>query len=133
MESYQDLSPNSGDTAVALLKQISQQIAAAANGSQANTFLPEEIFQPTSSTLRVNALWFMSLGLALSCALAATLVQQWARGYLKAIERRPAPHKKGEYDFSLVFRSSSQCHFFVSSYSRISVRGRRKLQNDGRG
>jgi Family of unknown function (DUF6535) len=32
--------------------------------------------------LRVNILWFLSLTLSVSCALAATLVQQWARKYL---------------------------------------------------
>lgn len=51
-------------------------------------------FQPSSSALRVNAFWFLSLCFGLACALTATLVQQWARTYLQAIERRPAPQKK---------------------------------------
>ena len=56
---------------------------------------PPNNFRPTNSTISVNILWFISLVLALTCALAATLAQQWARDYQQAIERRPAPHTKG--------------------------------------
>jgi hypothetical protein len=71
--------------------QINQQLR---NGSQANTPSILASFQPTPSALRVNAFWILSLCFALSCALAATLIQQWVRYYLQAIERRPTPHKK---------------------------------------
>ena len=39
-------------------------------------------FYPTPSANRVIILWFLSLTLRLICALAATLMQQWTRGYL---------------------------------------------------
>ena len=50
--------------------------------------------QPTASAIRVNALWILSLVLSLTCALAATLVQQWARQYLRHAQHRGAPHKR---------------------------------------
>lgn len=59
--------------------------------------VPPESFQPNGAAVRINTFWFLSLAFALTCALAATLVQQWARDYLQVIDRRPAPHKKGAY------------------------------------
>ena len=97
IDSYKNLSPDSGTTTVALLARISEQLAAASNGSHAAALVPTNSFQPTWAAIRVNILWFFSLALALTCALAATLVQQWARNYLQAINRRPAPHKKGVF------------------------------------
>jgi hypothetical protein len=51
-------------------------------------------FQPTSSTLRVNAYWFLSLALSMTCALIATLVQQWGRRFLQEVNRHPAAYKR---------------------------------------
>ncbi|TDL27687.1 hypothetical protein BD410DRAFT_713455, partial [Rickenella mellea] len=82
IESYKKLSPDSGDTTVALLMQISSQLVAISNGTNLNAAPPPSTniqFQPTSSMVAVNILWFLSLALALICALSATLVQQWAR------------------------------------------------------
>ncbi|TFY70768.1 hypothetical protein EVG20_g2224 [Dentipellis fragilis] len=87
VQSYQNLQENSADTSAALLKQavfllgqLSQQLSP--NGSQVNISLPEPIppFTVTSSSRRVNTLWFLSLILSLSAVLGATIVQQWA-GY----------------------------------------------------
>jgi hypothetical protein len=36
-------------------------------------------------------LWFASLGLSLSCALIATLVEQWTRDFIQGTEMRPSP------------------------------------------
>ena len=41
-----------------------------------------------------NALWFLSLVISLTSALLATLLQQWARRYIKATQSRHAPHKR---------------------------------------
>ena len=41
-------------------------------------------------------MWVLSLVLSLTCALAATLVQQWARRYLQLALRRGAPHKRAQ-------------------------------------
>lgn len=95
MESYKTLIPSTNDSGhtVLLLSQISQQLANLSNGTITD-IPPYRPFTPTDSALRVNAIWFLSLCFGLLCALAATLVQQWARHYTQAIERRPAPHKK---------------------------------------
>ncbi|KAJ6474760.1 hypothetical protein C8R45DRAFT_873877, partial [Mycena sanguinolenta] len=90
IESYTTLSPDSGDTTVLLLTQISLQLSGIANGS--SVVIPQPpTFVPPATSLVCNALWFISLGLSLSCALIATLVQQWAREFLHKSEMRSAP------------------------------------------
>ncbi|KAK7013666.1 hypothetical protein R3P38DRAFT_3362655 [Favolaschia claudopus] len=90
IESYQTLTSDSGDDIKALLTQISTQLSGIANGSTVD--LPAaESFSPPTSSLVCNLLWFISLGLSLSCALIATLVEQWARDFKYKTEMRSAP------------------------------------------
>ncbi|KAJ6615485.1 hypothetical protein B0H10DRAFT_63719 [Mycena sp. CBHHK59/15] len=84
IESYQTLLPNSGDSTAVFLAQISRQLNASIESSA-----PE--FTPTTSALLCNYLWFISLGLSLTCALTATLVEQWARDFLNKSDMRPSP------------------------------------------
>ncbi|KAI0266172.1 hypothetical protein BC834DRAFT_782276, partial [Gloeopeniophorella convolvens] len=51
-------------------------------------------FKPTASAIRVNIMWFLSLALSLTCALSATLMQQWSRQYMELSGHRGAPHKR---------------------------------------
>jgi hypothetical protein len=51
-------------------------------------------FSPPIYAVWVNALWFLSLVISLTCALLATLLQQWARRYLKITQSRYSPHKR---------------------------------------
>ncbi|KAJ7213588.1 hypothetical protein GGX14DRAFT_360925, partial [Mycena pura] len=90
-ESYKTLVPDSGDSTVQLLTQISQQLAAAANGSAVPPFAPKTHFAPPATSLVCNALWFISLGLSLTCALVATLLEQWARDFLHRADMRSSP------------------------------------------
>ncbi|KAJ7637315.1 hypothetical protein DFH06DRAFT_1302730 [Mycena polygramma] len=90
IESYKTLNPDSGDSTVRLLAQISQQLAASANGSSF-AVPPSPKFTPSGPALVCNALWFISLGLSLSCALIATLLEQWARDFIHRSEIRSAP------------------------------------------
>ncbi|TDL27692.1 hypothetical protein BD410DRAFT_869093, partial [Rickenella mellea] len=71
IESYKKLSPDSGDAAVTLLAQISSQLFAISNGTNLIVSPPpaQLSFRPTSSVVTVNILWFLSLILALLCAL----------------------------------------------------------------
>jgi hypothetical protein len=97
MNSYKSLQPDSGDAMIVLLIQISGQLATVTNGSQpASSILASNpsLFTPKTSALYVNALWFLSLGFSLACALAATLVEQWTQYYSLAIQRRPVAHKR---------------------------------------
>ncbi|KAJ7164285.1 hypothetical protein C8R46DRAFT_998056, partial [Mycena filopes] len=90
VESYKTLLPDSGDSTVVLLTQISLQLAASANGT---TFvIPAPIpFTPPTAYVVCNALWFISLGFSLTCALIATLLEQWARDYLHKTNMHSAP------------------------------------------
>ena len=42
----------------------------------------------------MNALWFLSLVISLTCALLATFLQQWARRYLRVTSSRYSLHKR---------------------------------------
>ena len=92
IESYKTLSADSSDTTNFLLTQISQQLAAsaAANGTGFITTTPPS-FTPTAASVVCNVLWFISLGLSLTCALFATLLEQWARDFLHRADMRSAP------------------------------------------
>ncbi|KAJ7665743.1 hypothetical protein B0H17DRAFT_1210862 [Mycena rosella] len=70
IESYKTLTPDSGNTTAAMLAQISNQLAASASGTTSKRLPP-----PSS----------------LSCALIATLVEQWARDFVQKADTRPAP------------------------------------------
>ncbi|KAJ7094786.1 hypothetical protein C8R44DRAFT_684501 [Mycena epipterygia] len=90
VESYKNLTPDSGDTAVILLNRISVQLSGAANGTHSIISTPPP-FSPPATALLCNALWFISLTLSLTCALVATLVEQWAREFLHRADIRSAP------------------------------------------
>jgi len=83
LESYKTLQRDSGDATVQILTQISGQLSAISNGTTTSVPPPLPQFRPLSSSVRVNTLWFLSLCLSLTCALVATLMQQWARNYLQ--------------------------------------------------
>ncbi|KAJ7349621.1 hypothetical protein DFH08DRAFT_638230, partial [Mycena albidolilacea] len=90
IESYKVLQPDSGDLTVAAITQVSQQLAAIAS-NQVFSLPPPVSSNPTTASLWCNALWFISLSLSLTCALLATLVEQWAREFLHKTEMRPSP------------------------------------------
>ncbi|KAJ7737321.1 hypothetical protein B0H16DRAFT_1243372, partial [Mycena metata] len=90
IESYKTLTFDSDNATVMLLGQISQQLAAASNGSTLH-IPPPVVFAPSMPSLICNALWFISLGLSLACALIATLLEQWARDFIHRTEMRTAP------------------------------------------
>ncbi|KAK6971882.1 hypothetical protein R3P38DRAFT_3297686 [Favolaschia claudopus] len=85
VESYKSLNSDSSDDTVRLLNQISQQLAASAKGTTFD-IPPAPSFAPPASALACNMFWFISLSLSLSCALIATLVEQWARDFIHRTE-----------------------------------------------
>lgn len=124
VDNYKNLSPDPGDVAIALLTQISLQLAS--NGSYAQSISPTKPFHPSRSAILVNALWFTSLILGLLCALGAILIQQWTRAYQQAIDHRPAPLKKGESaDLSITFAST------LSYYTAFSIDSLLPLRRNG--
>ncbi|KAL0568156.1 hypothetical protein V5O48_013838, partial [Marasmius crinis-equi] len=76
IESYQWLREDPANVTVALLAQISQQIA------QPNLLLPtkpqsQQSFYPAPSSVRINCFWFLSLILSLATGLLSLLCKQW--------------------------------------------------------
>ncbi|KAJ7197416.1 hypothetical protein GGX14DRAFT_186736 [Mycena pura] len=102
IESYKTLVPDTGDSTVHLLTQISQQLAAASNGSAFQPAVQSTSFVPPATSLVCNALWFISLGLSLTCALVATLLEQWARDFLHRTDMRSSPVIRARM-FSLLY------------------------------
>jgi len=99
VSSINQLSPDTAGQTVALLSQL----VALANGTQnqAPIFLLQDSFKPSSSAVWVNSLWFLSLFIALICALMATMVQQWSRRYMHDAHIQGAPHIAGPVHASL--------------------------------
>jgi len=95
--SIQDLRPNSQDTSAFYLANI-YQLLSKEDGSQ--VVIPPSISNPAASftapasAVWVNSLWFSSLVIGLTCALLATLLQQWARRYLRVTSPRYSPRKR---------------------------------------
>jgi hypothetical protein len=95
-----DFKPNPQDTSAFYLKNIYQlQVLAhptippplALNSS---TPADQPSSSPSKYVIWVNSLWFSSLIISLSCAMLATLLQQWARRYLR--KTRPLRHSPHE-------------------------------------
>jgi hypothetical protein len=93
--SIQDIQQNPQDTSNFYLAKIYQVIADpnSSNISSSPPAFPPP-FSPPNSAVWVNALWFLSLVISLTCALLATLLQQWARRYLKITQPRYSLHKR---------------------------------------
>ncbi|KAH9056377.1 hypothetical protein EDB87DRAFT_1687596 [Lactarius vividus] len=81
--SIQDIRPNPQDTSNLYLANIYRTLANP--GANISTSLPTSPppFSPPGYAVWVNTLLFLSLVISISCALLATLLQQWARRYLK--------------------------------------------------
>src|SRR5712672_2768771 len=88
--SIPDIRPSSQATLVLYAARIDQQL------SQSNGTLPDptQPFSPPIWSVWVNGLWLMSLCIGLTCALLATLLQQWARRYLRGAYPQLSPHKR---------------------------------------
>jgi hypothetical protein len=87
----QDIRPNPQDTTAYYVANLFGQL----NGTQVPT-LPNPAAQFTAPlwSVWVNGLWFMSLVISLTCAVLATLLQQWSRRYLRVAYPRYSPHKR---------------------------------------
>ena len=95
--SVPNLQPNPQDTSAFYLANI-YQLLSKENGSQ--VIIPQSLnnsaasFTAPRAAVWVNSLWFLSLSISLTCALLATLLQQWARRYLRLTNPRCSPHKR---------------------------------------
>jgi hypothetical protein len=94
--SIQDLRQNPQDTSNFYLANMYQASITDPNRSNSSNSLPASPppFSPPTYSVWVNSLWFLSLVISITCALLATLLQQWARKYLKVTETRSSLHKR---------------------------------------
>ncbi|KAH9971417.1 hypothetical protein BGW80DRAFT_1460671 [Lactifluus volemus] len=83
--SVQDLKPNPQDTSAFYLANIYQLLADLNVSRESIPATPAQPppFSPPTSAVLVNSLWFLSLVISLTCALLTTLLQQWARRYVR--------------------------------------------------
>ena len=93
--SIQDIRKNPQDTSNFYLAGIYQSVLDP-NRSDTLSSLPASPppFSPPTYAIWTNSLWFLSLVISLTCALLATLLQQWARRYLKVTQTRSSLHKR---------------------------------------
>ena len=79
--------------AVQMLDRISRQFASVDDQTSTNFTPPSPYpaFHSSASDRRVNILWLISLVCSLSAAALATLVQQWARGYIRVFQQSRNP------------------------------------------
>jgi hypothetical protein len=91
--SYPALQPDVPSINANLTAQVAIILARSANQSEPVT---PQLPAPNSRTayLIINAFWFLSLAFSLTCALAATLVQQWSRTYLQGTNERFNLHQR---------------------------------------
>ena len=91
--SIQDIQQNPQDTSNFYLANIYQALA---DPNRPNISAPSSppSFTPPTFAIWVNGLWFLSLVISITCALLATLLQQWARRYLKVTQPRYSLHKR---------------------------------------
>ncbi|KAH8991153.1 hypothetical protein EDB83DRAFT_2210847, partial [Lactarius deliciosus] len=90
--SIHDLRPDPQDKPTFYLENI-YQLLADSNRTDVTTSSTQShppTFSPPGSAVWVNSLWSLSLVIAISCALLATLLQQWARRYIKLTQSRPS-------------------------------------------
>ncbi|KAI0266248.1 hypothetical protein BC834DRAFT_969730 [Gloeopeniophorella convolvens] len=96
--SFPSLMPNSQDASAFYLAHIYQRtVSEGSNGTVPplpSTLSDPSAFSPSASAIWVNTLWFLSLVISLTCALLATLLQQWARRYLRVTKSRRSLHKR---------------------------------------
>ncbi|KAF8260514.1 hypothetical protein EI94DRAFT_1748217 [Lactarius quietus] len=93
--SIQDVRQNPQDTSNFYLANIYQAIADPNRPNISNSLPPSPPpFSPPKYAVWVNGLSFLSLVISLTCALLATLLQQWARRYLQATQTRYSLHKR---------------------------------------
>ncbi|KAH9066425.1 hypothetical protein EDB87DRAFT_719492 [Lactarius vividus] len=81
------------DTSNFYLANIYQIVS---NPNHSNIRLPSSPppFSPPTYAVWVNSLRFLNLVISLTCALLATLLQQWARRYLEVTQSRYSLHKR---------------------------------------
>ena len=94
--STQGLQQNSADVSAFYLAKLYQLQA---NGTASQISIPSSLspssnFSAPNHVVLVNAFWFLSFAISITCALGAMLVQQWAYRYIKLTQQSYSPQKQ---------------------------------------
>ena len=109
--SYPLLQPDPTDTTNRLLtinNQLLTQISlqSPSNGTGSSQPLSPDNDSSSQSprfAVRVNAIWLVSLFLSVACPLWATLLQQWARSFLRAADRQDGDSEHTPSEHALIY------------------------------
>ncbi|KAF9264389.1 hypothetical protein L218DRAFT_1076597 [Marasmius fiardii PR-910] len=93
IESYRQLQEDPNEASLRILIQISQQLSGSSGVPPVSNIISGNNgqFIPTSSAIRINTCWFLSLTLSLSTALFGILCKQWLHEYQRDVPT--ASHK----------------------------------------
>ena len=94
IESHKSLKADPADVSSILLRQIAQEIVDVSNGTRLTPPTLNDKFTPPRRAIHVNILWFLSVCLSLACGLAASLVQQWLRRYIRLTQHPDVPRRR---------------------------------------
>ena len=120
--------PNSQDTSNFYLKNIYQHLADpnVSVSSTPSALATPPAFSPPQYVIAVNLLWVFSLGISLSCAIMATMCQQWARQYVRLTQPpRRGPRRRAR--ISALFSGSvdklliNTVNFLLPCYLHFAV------------
>ena len=93
IESAKGLQPDPTEASAQSLLLISRTLLAMASNNQSASSIPtvsEDVkFAPSSLTVCVNILWFLSLSLSVSVSLVAMLAKEWCYTYLSGRTGHP--------------------------------------------
>ncbi|KAH8976568.1 hypothetical protein EDB86DRAFT_2821606, partial [Lactarius hatsudake] len=116
--SYPNLQQDPNLTTQLLLAQISQKLSNTTTGDTGSIGAPfvQSSYVPPTSVVFINSAWFLSLVLSLTCALMATLLQQWTRRYIQIVQRKYAPlHHARIHEFF----SGGARRFGISKFAEV--------------
>jgi hypothetical protein len=99
IEFYKKLSPDTGGQTVALLGQISQQLANLPSGNYSSAAIQPS--PPSVYKIWVIAMWMISLVLSITSALMAALLQRWARRYIEILKVPSEPNHRARVHWFL--------------------------------
>ncbi|KAF8877865.1 hypothetical protein BD779DRAFT_1230183 [Infundibulicybe gibba] len=86
IESYKWLQPNPQDMSNQILLNISAQL-----GNRNITISPSPPFTPSTSSIRINIFWFLSLTFSVLAGLLGIACKQWLRRYKRDV---PLPYER---------------------------------------
>ncbi|KAI9465054.1 hypothetical protein BJY52DRAFT_1104814, partial [Lactarius psammicola] len=93
--SLQNLQPDPQSASSFYLARI-YQLTPGSNASSIHLPDDPDSFKPPKTAIWVSTLWSLSLVISLTCALLATLLQQWARRYLRLTQKWNDPQKRAQ-------------------------------------